>query len=257
MSVVSRDPHLANSGIPCDLEQVKRIGALGVLTEEVIREIQQSLTVISNYANGCAHRLEKGKISTSELRSLVSEISTTAMRSNEVLRRAKRFCQKHPADVQLLDLNQLILNTVTMFQEETEQKLYTIELNLQRDLPAISADSLQISQVLINLLINGIDALTDWPGQRLLTVETLYTPHDNFVHCIVSDTGPGIPTALQSQVFSPFYSSKQGSLGLGLVLCRAIVDRLGGQLRLVSTEHAGSQFRFAIPATGQDSLGQG
>lgn len=243
-------PPSADSNV--DLEYARRLGAMSELAAGLAREVQQSLTIISNYANGCVHRLEKGQISDTELRSLMKEIAAAAMQTNELTRRTREHCRDQAApDLEKLDVNEFVHHAAEHVQDDAYQEQVAIRLELPEGLPEVIADPTQLLQVTVNLMLNSITAMADWQGRRMLTISTT-NDDDGFVQVVVADTGPGIPIDVQRRIFDPFYTTRPNGLGLGLGLTRSIIERHGCQLKLESAEGNGTRVAFAIPTTGAD-----
>ena len=232
--------------VPENLEHAHRLAAMGELAAGLAHEIQQRLTVIANYANGCVHRLENDRISPEELKSLLKEIAATAVQANQITRRARNFSKKQAPNLELLDLNQTVQQGVDFVRLQAEDARVKISLNLYPSSPQVLADQTQLSQVVINLLLNAIEALADHHGKRNLCVETT-ADGDDYVQLTVSDTGPGIPADTQLLVFEPFYTTKANGLGIGLGLCRSIIDQHHGKMVLESEVDNGTRIGFSLP----------
>lgn len=246
-AVSTTEPQSRNrSTVPDDLEHAHRLSAMGELAVGLAHEIQQRLTVIANYANGCVHRLENNRITSDELKVLLKEIAATAMQANQITKRAKNFSKKQAPEFEILDLNQLLRSGVQFVSEQADKEQVDIDLQLQEDVPAVLADRTQISQVITNLLLNAIEALSDHNGSRRLSIETSSNGGD-FVHATIADSGPGIPAEMQLMVFEPFYTTKPGGLGIGLGLCRSIIEQHHGNVALDSEAGHGTRIGFSLP----------
>ncbi len=228
-----------------DLDNAQRLSALGELATGLAQEVQQRLTVIANYANGCVHRLENDRITTEELKSLMKEISATAMQANEITCRAKKFSKKQYPEFALLDLGELIAETVEFIQGALEQSRINFDVQLTPELAEVFADRMQISQVLLNLIANSIEALQAHEENRNLCLKTFLD--DQWVRVMVEDSGPGIPGEIQLLIFDPFFTTKSNGLGIGLGLCRSIIEGHRGQIQLDSEQGQGTRISFLLP----------
>ncbi|QDU44439.1 Sensor protein FixL [Symmachiella dynata] len=234
------------STVPDDLEHAHRLSAMGELAAGLAHEIQQRLTVIANYANGCVHRLENDRITTDELISLMRQIAETAMQANDITRRARNFSKKQAPEFEILDLHEMLTMGVDFVRNQAEDEGVEISLQLQAASPMVVADRTLISQVIMNLLLNAIESMAGHRGERKLCVETA-TNGDEFLHVTITDTGVGIPAEIQLLVFEPFYTTKSNGMGIGLGLCRSIIEQHFGNMTLESEKGAGAKIGFSLP----------
>jgi len=229
-----------------DSDQVQRLTALGELAAGLAHEIQQRLTVIANYANGCYLRLEDNRISREELMTLMKEISSAAIQASEITRRARNFSKKQTPEMEIVDMLDLVSSSVGFVRETALQHKIRISNHSPQELPAALADPIQTSQVLNNLLLNAVDALAEHSGERRIVVDCQQRCED-FIQVTVSDSGPGIDPELQCLVFEPFYTTKSNGMGIGLGICQSIIELHGGHISLDTSPLGGARFVFTLP----------
>ncbi len=228
-----------------DLEHAQRMSALGELAAGLAHEIQQRLTIIANYANGGVRRLENGRLSTEQLRELLHEISSTALQANEIASRARNYSKKEALELTALNLNDVVTDSLNYVEEQLDNHQVDLELELHPQLSEVFADRTQISQVVVNMLLNAVEATAGIESDRKLSIQT--THDDNFVNVVIEDSGCGIPADIQLLIFEPFFTTKGSGLGIGLGLCRSIVERHQGQISLDSEEGKGTRIGFSLP----------
>lgn len=229
-----------------DLHHAHRLSTMGELASGLADDIQQRLTVIANYANGCIHRIENDRITPDELKKLLHKIADTALQANDIAGRAKSYTKKKRPTLESIDLHEAVAHSIVFVRSEAVKHDVTIELQLMNESPTVTADRTQVSQVIVNLLLNSIDSLANHPGQRTVIVETSYDGEES-VQVTVADTGPGISRDTQFKVFDPFFTTKPDGLGIGLALCRSIIESHRGHMSLESECGQGTRIGFSLP----------
>jgi two-component system, LuxR family, sensor kinase FixL len=233
------------------LAHVLRLSTMGEMASGLAHEINQPLGAIVNYARGCERRLRAGSVDQSELRDAVHEIAREALRAGEIIRRLRDLVRKDSPRQETADVNQLVREAVAIIEPEARHAGIALRLEAALDLPRVACDSIQIEQVILNLLLNGVDALeAAGNGKRTLAVETAISI-GGAVEVAVSDTGIGLP-APPADVFAPFFSTKAAGLGMGLSISRSIIEAHGGRLWATSNCECGSTFRFTLPLAKSD-----
>ena len=230
-----------------ELAHVLRVSAMGEMAAQLAHELTQPLGAIANYAGGARLRLQAGPDPPAELIDVIDRIGREALRAGAIIRRLREFLQKTDPQRAPVDLNALVREVAALVEGETRERGIAVHLILHPDLPLVSADAVEIEQVLINLTRNAIEAMQAANGAApLLSVET--RAGRDAVEVFVRDTGPGI-IAPPSEIFEPFYTTKPGGLGMGLAICRTIVELHGGTLS-ASSAPDGASFRFTLPTGG-------
>lgn len=233
-----------------NLAHVARLSTMGEMATGFAHELNQPLTAINNYAQGALRRLQGRGASVEELIPVLKRLSEQSERAGDVIRRIRWFIRKNAPTKTPMDINHAVLNALTFLNDEIAETGVRLDLRLDDRIPEISADSVQIQQVLINLGRNALDAMrTTETGPRRLEFATKMNA-DSLIEVTVSDTGPGIPPEIQSELFEPFVTSKPDGLGIGLSICRSLVQVHGGDLSAFPRAGGGTTFIFTLPVEG-------
>jgi PAS domain S-box-containing protein len=229
-----------------ELAHVLRLGTMGEMAAGLAHEINQPLGAIANYAQGCARRLRAGSIDSAALLPVVEEIAGEALRAGEIIRRLRDLVRKESPQQDAVDVNGLVRDSMRRIEPEARKLGVHVQLDLAADLPLVACDGIQIEQVLLNLLLNGVEAVqTSGNGDRTLAVRT--AAKGDGVEVAICDSGIGIPEP-PTDVFAPFFTTKPNGLGMGLSISRSIIEAHGGELSAVRNPDHGSTFRFTLPA---------
>jgi PAS domain S-box-containing protein len=229
-----------------ELAHVLRLNTMGEMAAGLAHEINQPLGAIANYAQGCARRLRDQSIDAGALLPIVDEIAGEALRAGEIIRRLRDLVRKEGPHHAAVDLNALIRESTRLIEPEALQSGIRVELALESDLPPVNCDSIQIEQVLLNLLLNGVEAVqASGNGERSLTVTSAGAGAAG-IEVAIRDSGGGVPEP-PADVFQPFFSTKPNGLGMGLSISRSIIEAHGGRLWAARNADHGSTFRFTLP----------
>lgn len=229
-----------------ELAHVSRLHTMGEMASGLAHELNQPLSAIVNYANGCIRRLEDGAISPEDLMSALSLTAEEATRAGEILKRLRQFVRKGEQRSVLADVNQIVRDAVVLAAADLKQHRIEATLNLDANLPRISVDPIQVEQVILNLVRNAIEAMENIsPHRRRLLIRTK-PEGPRGVEVAVSDQGPGMSTEALEQVFTPFFTTKQEGMGIGLSISRSIVEGHGGRMWVEPHDEAGVTFRFTL-----------
>lgn len=231
-----------------ELAYYGRLNTMGEMAASIAHEINQPLCAISSYAQTCVSLLSaSGSPNLEEIRGALREVSVQAQRGGEIIRRMRAFVRKQEPQRRETRVNAVVREAVQFIQSDLKQKAVELQLDLAPDDPVIWADDVQIEQVLLNLMRNGIEAMDEGDVHpRRLTVRT-HPEKDRMVEITVSDTGPGIQEAGQHQIFDPFYTTKPLGMGMGLSISRSIAQGHGGKLWATSSEQGGACFHVTVP----------
>ena len=228
------------------LAHAARLSNLGQMAAELAHEVNQPLSVISNYVRGTQRRLQSENASLVEIEPTLAIIGKEANRAADVVRRIKSFVRKAVPIRTPLDAGAAVREAIALVELELRQRQIHSDLHLPHWLPKCAGDSVQLQQVIVNLLLNAADALETLPsGQRQVTVSV--DQRDDFLEFAVADSGPGISPADTERIFDAFYSSKPEGLGLGLPISRGIIEGHGGKLWIERQQVVGACFRFTLP----------
>jgi len=230
-----------------ELRRVSRLSDMGQMTSALAHEINQPLTAIASYIQAARRILEKGSDDTPDkvFKNLDKAVAQ-GTRAAEIIRRLRQFIEKGEAEYSKGDINAIIEEVRAMALIDAERKGVKVKMNLGRSLPLVVMDKIQIQQVVVNLVRNSLDALAE-SKRRELIITTLVA-ENNSVEVAVSDTGPGLPDEISEQLFKPFVTTKPDGMGVGLSICRSIIDEHGGRLWTTPNPGGGTIFCFTLPA---------
>jgi PAS domain S-box-containing protein len=228
--------------------RVGRISTMGEMSSAIAHEVAQPLMAISTYVGGALERLDKAPSEIAPLRRALSEISRLADRAGRIIERVRDFSRQQSATVQPVDLRAISGAALGMIEPDRKANGVKVEVRIGCDVPCARGDPVEIEQVLINLVVNGIEAMRDTPrGDRRLLV-TVEQAGPNQVQVAVADRGTGLGETDMSRLFDPFYTTKEGGTGLGLSMSRTIVESYGGRIWAEPNAEGGAQFTFTLPS---------
>jgi C4-dicarboxylate-specific signal transduction histidine kinase len=232
-----------------ELARVSRLTTMGELAASIAHEVNQPLTAVINNASACLRLLANNNLGPEVLRRALEGIIADGTRASTVLARIRAFIKKEPAERSELDINEVIQEVLVLAGHELYEHQVLPDHQLKTDLPSVLADRVQMQQVLLNLIMNGIEAMaavTDRP--RLLGVQSRIDKSGD-VLVAVSDSGTGFGSELD-RVFNPFFTTKANGMGMGLSISRSLVESHGGRLWAAPNSPYGAVFSFTLPATG-------
>jgi C4-dicarboxylate-specific signal transduction histidine kinase len=229
-----------------ELAHVNRFSMAGELTASIAHEMNQPLGAILTNAETADAILNSPSPDIAELKDIVKDILQDDRRAGEVIRRMRSLLQKAPFELKNLNLNDLVRETVEFLSTLTiAQKVELVGVITPDTLPMLG-DHIQLQQVILNLVVNGIDAMRDTPSQeRVISIQTSRV--ENFAELSVSDCGPGIPDDKLKEVFEPFYTSKVQGMGMGLSIARTIIEAHHGLIWAKNLDQGGASFRIRLP----------
>lgn len=234
-----------------DLARVSRLNTMGEMAAALAHELGQPLAATLNYLHGCQLRLGDGEFDPTLFESAISQAIYHAEQAGGIVRHVRQFVRKHEPESLQVDINELIQEMLSFLEFERRQSKCVLNLDLAESLPAVWVDPLEIKQVLMNLLKNALEAMSEVePGQRIIDIAT--ASRGGIIEVTVSDRGPGVSKTKLTQIFNPFYSSKSNGIGLGLAVCRSIVESHGGRLTVQRNVHGGASFTFGLPIKNPD-----
>ncbi|MFZ6672614.1 PAS domain S-box protein [Undibacterium sp. Xuan67W] len=233
-----------------EVMHLARVATMGELSGALAHELNQPLTAILSNAQAAQRFLVRPDLDIQEIAEILQDIVDEDKRAGEIIRRLRRLFEKQSHENQTVDVNQLALEAIRIMRNDMINQGITLLSELQDDLPTIIADPVQLQQVLINLIMNAGEVITGLDSnQRIIEINTQLT-QDNRVEVSVNDYGPGVPEVLRSKIFEAFYTSKENGMGLGLSICKSIIEANGGQLwceNHSSHPSTGASFRFRLP----------
>jgi PAS domain S-box-containing protein len=241
-----------------DLTHVSRVTTMGELTASLAHEIKQPIAAAVTDANTCLRWLGRDQPDLTEAREAASRIIKDATRAADIISRVRLLFEKGTRQQELVDVNEVIREMIVLLRSEATQFAILIRTELAADLPQVMGDRVQLQQVLMNLMMNSIDAVKDVEGTRELTIQS-QRGEDGQVLISVSDTGVGLPTQQADQIFNAFFTTKTNGTGMGLRISRSIVESHGGRLWAADNPPRGARFCFTLPARAEvhDSVASG
>jgi len=235
--------------VQSELAHATRVMTLGELTASIAHEVNQPLAAIVTNANACLRWLGGAQPNLVEARQAVERIIKDGYRASEVISRVRNLVKKAPPRNFPVDLNDVIREVLALAQSQARRNLVFVKQELANDLPLVLGDRVQLQQVILNLVINGIEAVAkSKDGERELAVRSSRDEADNLV-VAVRDTGGGIAPENIERLFDAFFTTKAHGMGMGLAISRTIIESHGGRLWATSNLPKGAVFQFQLPPT--------
>jgi two-component system sensor kinase FixL len=238
--------------VQAELVHASRLSAVGTLASALAHELNQPLTAIANYMAASRDLIEKITPETvGLLHEALNEAGKEALRAGQIVRRLRDFVSKGEIDTQILPLGKLINDATTLGLVGAREKGVTWSIEIEPNIDNVLADRVQIQQVMVNLMRNAIEAMEHTEAKHLaIRARQLGTDH---VEISVADTGHGVPDDLVGLLFQPFISTKAQGMGLGLSICRTIIEAHGGHLTVLSDDNEGTIFTFTLLRAPKDN----
>jgi C4-dicarboxylate-specific signal transduction histidine kinase len=214
------------------------------MASNLAHELNQPLMALSNFA--LAARTMVGVSSTEMLVSALDEIVGQAKRASEIINRVRGFINPNRRSYENVDAGSVIRQSLALMQPELQRSAVAVKLHEAENLPGVRGDHVLLEQVLVNLIQNAIQALQDLPSQRRV-IDIATSRQENRICMTVADHGEGVPEDLVEQLFSPFFSTKSEGLGLGLSICRTIIEAHGGEISVKNIDSGGAIFSIHLP----------
>lgn len=233
-----------------DLAHANRVSSMGELTASLAHEVNQPIAATVTDAKTCLRWLAREQPDLDEARMAASRIVNDATRASEISKRIRLLFKKRALERELVDLNEVIRETTLLLHSEAIEYGIMIPTKLAADLPQVIGDRVQMQQVLMNLMMNSIDAMKTVDGTRELTIQS-QRDEEGGVLISVSDTGVGLPPQKAGQIFDAFFTTKPHGTGLGLRISRSIVESNGGRLWAAANSPRGARFCFTLPTNGE------
>lgn len=228
------------------LAHVARVATMGEMATGIAHELNQPLTAVAAYVDGCLRRLDTGEEMSDAIIQSLRKASDQAHRAGEIISRLRKFVGNVDHATEKINVNETIRTVLDIIETDISLNQVELRLNLGSAIPPVAGDSILIQQVLLNLTRNAVEAMeTVAPGARALTINT--TSENGLILLAVQDTGTGIMAVDKEKVFEPFYSTKSDGLGMGLAICRSIIENHGGKLWLEQAPDLGAAFHINLP----------
>lgn len=234
------------------LTHLSRVNMLGELAGSLAHELNQPLTAVLSNAQAAQRFLAHDPVDLNEVREILADIVAEDKRAGEVIRRLRLLLKTGEVQNQPLNVNEIVQEVLKLVRSDLVNQNFTSQTELAPYLPVIRGDRVQLQQVLLNLVMNGCDAMAGAArNNRQLTISTELSGDDS-VHVSVADRGGGIDPEKLELVFEPFFTTKPHGLGLGLAVCRTIITAHGGKLWATNNPERGATFHFSLPVTKQE-----
>jgi two-component system, LuxR family, sensor kinase FixL len=239
-----------------ELAHLNRVALMGEMTASVAHELNQPLSAIANNAAAARRFLERGNIDPALLREVLQDMIADSERAGEVVRGIRTLVRKDQKTRSRLNLNTVIADTMRLVGSDAALRESVITTEMDHALPQVEATPVQIQQVLLNLIMNALDAVESLPpAQRRIIISTR-SDRGEAAEVSVRDFGVGLPKERPEKVFDHFFSTKQAGMGMGLTIVRSIIETHGGTISAENARDGGARFFFRLPAVGDDQKSQ-
>jgi len=229
-----------------DLAHVSRVTTMGELCASLAHELSQPITAALANADACLNWLARATPNLEKARESAMTIVKDGMRAAEIIARIRLLCKKGTPQRELVDVNEVIQELIVLLRSHITRYFISVQMELAADLPQVSGDRVQLQQVMMNLMMNSIDAMKDVEGTRELAIKSYRTGNEQLMVC-VSDSGVGLPSQQADQIFHAFFTTKPHGIGMGLAICRSIVESHSGRLWAADNSPRGARFHLILP----------
>jgi PAS domain S-box-containing protein len=235
-----------------ELAHANRVATMGQLSASIAHEVKQPITATAINAAAALRWLNRAPPDVEEVRQLLAKIANDSKRAGNVVGRIHDLVKKAPPRMERLDVGKAINEVIEVVAGETRGNRVLVQTQLAEGLPAANADPTQFQQVILNLILNAVQAMNESePTSRKLFIDTTANGSNGLLVSI-RDTGPGIPEEHLDRLFDPFYTTKSSGMGMGLAICRSIVEAHGGQIWATANVPRGAAFHFTLRAAAEN-----
>jgi len=235
-----------------ELAHALRVATLGELTASIAHEVNQPLAAIVTDGEAGLRWLRRGTPNLDEVAAAITRIVGAGRRASDIVNRIKTFLQKKPAQPDTLQIAEIIAEAALLVERELSKDNITLMIETEPDLPPVRGDRVQLQQVLVNLMVNAGQAMSQQSGPRIVTLRAGATENGRLA-VTVQDTGPGIAPDHLSRLFEPFFTTKRGGMGMGLAICRTTAEAHGGTLLAESAPGSGATFSLTLPVVQRNA----
>jgi PAS domain S-box-containing protein len=230
------------------LARANRISVMGEMSTAIAHEINQPLMAIGNYVGGALERIDSAPTDIARLRDALLEISRLADRAGQIIKAIRDFTAQRPSQPRIIDLRGVVADALRMVGSEIESHQARVEASFACETPSALGDAIELEQVFVNLLLNSLDAMKDTPlVDRTVSIEVARTDADE-IEVTIADRGIGFDESVLPRLFEHFFTTKNGGTGLGLTVCRTIIESYGGRIRAKRRHGGGAVVAFTLPA---------
>lgn len=239
-----------------ELAHAARISMLGQLAASIAHEVNQPLAAIINYGKSTRRWLRRSQPDLAEVSSCVDKILSNANRAAEVVSRIRAMARKETTEAEVVNMSELIEDAITLVQREAQSAKVKVRRTGSTDLPPVLADRVQVQQIMMNLLLNAIHAMQDVRGRsRELCIDSSVMP-EGMARVAVIDCGTGFTSGGEGRLFEPFFTTKPDGMGMGLSICKSLIEARGGRITASNNEWFGATVAFTLPLVGQHREGE-
>jgi C4-dicarboxylate-specific signal transduction histidine kinase len=233
-----------------DLARMSRVTTMGQMTASIAHEVNQPLMAVVMNAEACVQWMDGARRDLGEARAAAGRAIAEGHRASKIIERIRAIARNTPVTFETLDLNEIVEGVLAVVQPEFRHQEIVVDVELQPGRLLAVGDRIQLQQVMLNLLSNAADALhgCDAPNRRAIV--RLWAESPEKVWAAVEDFGTGIAPEVVGQIFDPFFTTKQAGIGMGLSICRSIIEAHGGELRVEPRTPRGTRFLFSLPRSG-------
>jgi C4-dicarboxylate-specific signal transduction histidine kinase len=231
-----------------ELSHLNRVAMMAEMAASFAHELNQPLTGILSNASAGARFIDRGEINLAELRELLADIAADGRRAGDVIRGIRSMVKKGQTAAQRMDVNELVTNVVRLVTPDASLRKCEVKASLQPGLAAIEGDPIQFEQVLLNLIVNGFEAMHDTPVSSRKIMIATGSNGNGAIQISVRDFGVGIAEDARERLFEQFFTTKADGLGMGLAIARTIVESNAGTIGAEDAEGGGARFYFTFPA---------
>ena len=230
-----------------ELAQAAQVTSMRELASSIGQEVNQTLAAIVDNADRCLEALKENKPDPEQLREALTNISSDGRQTIEIIARIRALAKNSAPQKVALNLSELVSEVLSLVAHEAQREHITLQTELADDLPSVLGDRVQLQQVLLNLVINGMEAMKGIEQRSLELTVKIDRVENREVVVAVTDRGTGIKPHELDRVFNAFHTTKSASLGMGLAICRSIIEAHGGRLWAESNIGPGTTFKFTLP----------
>jgi signal transduction histidine kinase len=252
LALQSRSALMALHEAQADLAHANRVTTMGELTAAIVHEVNQPIAGVVANAEAAMQWLEAHPPNMAETRQALEGIVEDGKRTSEIVNRIRGLARKAPPQQEVLALNELIVEVIALMQVQLQRADVTLQTEFGAEIAPILGDRIQMQQVILNLILNAVEAMANIDGHRQLRIGTK-THAPNGVLVAVSDVGTGLVAGDPGRLFEAFYTTKSSGMGMGLSICRTIVEAHGGRIWASRNDGVGATFQFTLPQHARSS----
>lgn len=229
------------------LTHLTRISTVGEMASSIAHEVNQPLTAVATYAQACRRLIDAGEVEIADVQDVLERIAREALRAGDIIHRLRNMVRRQESRWREADLNELVRDVAPLAEVDARQHDVRLSFDLAPDLPRVLADGVQIQQVVLNLVRNGIDAVEEARPQRREVRVRTGSDGPGTLRVSVEDEGGGVPAVVERQLFHPFFTTKKRGMGMGLSISRSIVTAHQGRIGFEGRPGGGCTFFFTLP----------